>query len=169
MKKIILTCVILLLVAMTAVSAVLAHAPAGSERADAESETVYIDSEEAFLRYVMNGVLDGSKNYVLTTDIYLDRYYLDRDVRSEGFDFNGALDGRGHAIIGLKEALFGTLFESAVVKNLNLIGVDIVANQNAAPLAMVNFGTITNVSVTGNVSGYNASGIVVSNFGTISD
>ena len=169
MKKIILTCVILLLVAMTAVSAVLAHAPASSERADAESETVYIDSEEAFLRYVMNGVLDDSKNYVLTTDIYLDRYYLDRDVRSEGFDFNGALDGRGHAIIGLKEALFGTLFESAVVKNLNLIGVDIVANQNAAPLAMVNFGTITNVSVTGNVSGYNASGIVVSNFGTISD
>ena len=119
------------------------------------------------------GATEG-KTYVLTTDIYLSRYYAaGGSGLSRGAVFEGTLDGRGHAIVGVRisdgnvqNAFFKEISPSATVKNLKLIDAE-VSGSDVAALTVFNYGVVENVSVTGAVNGLTAAGIAVYNFGAI--
>ena len=97
----------------------------------------------------------------------------------------GSFDGRGHTIRNFNAHLemdqeggylFGQLFTTneimAEIKNLNLDNFQIRTNSIFGTAALVgsNSGKITNVHVTGNISGQDlVGGIVANNFGTILD
>lgn len=142
-------------------------------------ETVYISSESDFINFMLacsSGVTDGN-SYVLTSDIYLARYYAGGGNLSLGKDavLGGSLDGRGHAIVGLtiggtngQSAFFKEISPSGSVKNLILADVS-ASGSDVAALAVYNFGTVTDVRVEGELSGDTAAGIAVFNFGTIED
>ena len=137
-----------------------------------ESNLYYIDSEADFMDFIESGRF-SVHTYILLTDIYLDRLYDGGGklgTRTDGAEFKGVLDGREHAIVGLKEPLFDTIGSSAVVKNLQLIGVaqkesgDNITASTKYALAKTNNGTISNVQVTGDVQG---AGLVQTNNGSI--
>ena len=142
-------------------------------------ETVYISSESDFINFMLacsSGVTDGN-SYVLTSDIYLARYYAGGGNLSLGKDavLGGSLDGRGHAIVGVRisdgnvrNAFFKEISPSATVKNLKLIDAE-VSGSDVAVLTVFNYGVVENVSVTGAVNGLTAAGIAVYNFGAIRD
>lgn len=140
--------------------------------------TEFISSESDFVDFIVDcgiGATEG-KTYVLTTDIYLSRYYAaGGSGLSRGAVFEGTLDGRGHAIVGVRisdgnvqNAFFKEISPSATVKNLKLIDAE-VSGSDVAALAVFNYGTVENVSVTGAVNGLTAAGIAVYNFGAIRD
>ena len=128
--------------------------------------TEFISSESDF----------EGKTYVLTTDIYLSRYYAaGGGSLGRGAVFEGTLDGRGHAIVGVRisdgnvrNAFFKEISPSATVKNLKLIDAE-VSGSDVAVLTVFNYGVVENVSVTGAVNGLTAAGIAVYNFGAIRD
>lgn len=108
------------------------------------------------------------------------------NINNIGYNFNGgyaaggngALYGsyyvgnNGNYIIGLKKPLFISIGSGATINNVAIIDADITtANTSAAPLAVVNFGTINNCFAEGNVtgtgSGTYAAGLVASNASSI--
>lgn len=138
--------------------------------------TEFISSESDFVDFIVDcgiGATEG-KTYVLTTDIYLSRYYAaGGGSLGRGAVFEGTLDGRGHAIVGVRisdgnvrNAFFKEISPSATVKNLKLIDAE-VSGSDVAALAVFNYGVVENVSVTGAVNGLTAAGIAVYNFGAI--
>ncbi len=140
--------------------------------------TEFISSESDFVDFIVDcgiGATEG-KTYVLTTDIYLSRYYAaGGSGLSRGAVFEGTLDGRGHAIVGVRisdgnvqNAFFKEISPSATVKNLKLIDAE-VNGTDVAVLTVFNYGVVENVSVTGAVNGLTAAGIAVYNFGAIRD
>ena len=141
--------------------------------------TEFISSESDFVDFIVDcgiGATEG-KTYVLTTDIYLSRYYAaGGGSLGRGAVFEGTLDGRGHAIVGVRisdgnvqNAFFKEISPSATVKNLKLIDAE-VSGSDVAALTVFNYGVVENVSVTGTVKGYyTAAGIAVYNFGAIRD
>ena len=97
--------------------------------------TEFISSESDFVDFIVDcgiGATEG-KTYVLTTDIYLSRYYAaGGSGLSRGAVFEGTLDGRGHAIVGVRisdgnvqNAFFKEISPSATVKNLKLIDAEV--------------------------------------------
>ena len=167
------------LVLLTASLAYFSYASAGAYAADgtsAEAATEYISSESDFMNFIVDcgiGATKG-KTYILTTDIYLTRYYAaGGGSLGRGAVFEGTLDGRGHAIVGVgisdgnvQNAFFKEISPSATVKDLKFIDAE-VSGSDVATLAIYNYGSIENVSVTGTVKGLTAAGIAVFNFGAI--
>lgn len=140
--------------------------------------TEFISSESDFVDFIVDcgiGATEG-KTYVLTTDIYLSRYYAaGGGSLGRGAVFEGTLDGRGHAIVGVRisdgnvqNAFFKEISPSATVKDLKFIDAE-VNGSDVAALAVFNYGVVENVSVTGAVNGLTAAGIAVYNFGAIRD
>ncbi len=92
-------------------------------------------------------------------------------------NFTGVFDGQGQTIANLTIApndtttqnigLFGTIGSNGVVRNLNLANVSVTANpmimvpQWVGTLAGTNAGTISNVSVAGQINGTGAPAVVI--------
>lgn len=122
----------------------------------------------------ISGNLAG--NYVLGADI--DASGTSSWNSGEGFSpigddsgnrFTGVFDGLGHTISVLTinrpiqndVGLFGAIDTGSVVRNLGLIGGSVKGLDNVGVLAGDNFGSITNVYVTGSVSGEDGIGGLV--------
>lgn len=131
--------------------------------------------------YGLQGALamSSGNSYVLANDIDAAgtaAWTTNGGFRSRG-TYTGVFDGGSHTISGLTErsgqGLFGTIGPGATVKNLNLANVRITTDlSEAGAVAARNQGTISNVSVSGNVSGTShagiiAGGLVATNVGTI--
>ncbi len=177
MKKLLLTLVFVLLIVAVGAHATLGwdNTPATAEEVTATDNYIFIETEADFLDFMTIGRYTATENdvYVLTSDIYLDRLYAGGGklgtTSNSGATFNGTFDGRGHAIVGLKEPLFDIIGESGVVDDLLLIGVEgkegSILNSNPKyALAYLNKGTIKYVHMTGEVE-YSA--FVGTNSGTI--
>jgi filamentous hemagglutinin family protein len=76
--------------------------------------------------------------------------------------FTGSLDGKGYSISNLYIeqsnsssyiGLFGGLYTGAIVQNLNLIDVDIKGGSYVGAVVGTNMGTVSNVSVSGTITG----------------
>ena len=112
---------------------------------------------------------DLSLNCTLTENINM----MDKEWTPIGNSFqtyNGTFDGQGYSITGLKApSLFGGIGESATVKNLQLVDVELYESGGAtAGIVVNNYGTIMACSMTGEISAYSyTNGIANFNLGTI--
>lgn len=137
---------------------------------------------------VDGGTTDYSaSNYVLVNDIDGDgttNWRFDNEFSFDGFrtlgDFSGEFDGDGYAINDMTIFNFGdiALFESLTsdgeIRDLTFNNLT-VSGYNAAGLVLDNAGTITDVTVAGNIGGFGpgpvpvqVGGIAANNSGTIS-
>lgn len=165
----------ILILALLAVACAVACSSvfAPSRTACAADDVIYISSESDFVNFYTTCAvtLSGGKKYVLTTDIYLGRYFDSIGEMPEELPFAGELDGNGHAIVGYTgtHSFFGSISSGAVVKNLKFIGANVTANVDDGIFVKYNYGTIQSLTVTGSASGTSIVGIAEYNYGTISD
>ncbi len=170
MKKSFLVVILSLLIVATGVCTLYGW---NNSTTYAEGETVvhYIETEQDFLDFLSfrGGAKEGEK-YILTSDLYLSRFYdSGYQIKRNEESFKGIFEGRGHAIVGLRESLFSTIGETGVVNNLQLLDVKIEDVVVACALAQTNNGSVSNVSMVGSLSGNATAGLVANNYGTISN
>lgn len=108
------------------------------------------------------------------------------NINNVGYNFNGGyssggsgvlygsyyVGNNGNYIIGLTKPLFLSIGTGATIKNVAIIDADILTNgTSAAPLAVINYGTIQNCFAEGNVTatgnGAYAAGLVATNASSI--
>ncbi len=176
MKKFALSLLLVLIVAALGVATVFAFDYPSFE-VNAETETFVIETEEDFLSLYAKGVADKDNgttnlnvNVELATDIYLSRYYAggSTTLNTSSLSIAGTFNGRGHAIVGLKNTLFASITATGSVKNLRLVGVDFSSSVTATPLTLSNAGTIDGVEVSGSIEATNIiAGLVGTNSGNI--
>ena len=151
------------------------------ESGDGESGTAedlgyFIQDDGSYTVYTANGLLawneaaqsDYTLNCTLTADINL----TGKEWTPVGMSINysGTFDGQGHTITGLNaSSLFGGIGESATVKNLQLVDVELYESSGGtAGIVANNYGQVIACSMTGEISAYSfTSGIANSNLGTI--
>ena len=156
-------------------------ADGGSESGEAEDlGYIYDSNTKTYTVYNADGLLawneasqkDESINCTLTADIDL----TGRDWTRIGTwpGYSGVFNGQGHRITGLNFSaetteLFGLLNERGVIKNLQLIDVNLYGNSgSAAGIVEQNHGQIIACSVTGKISAYGRTcGIADLNYGRI--
>ena len=141
---------------------------------------IYDTTTNTYTVYNADGLLvwneaaqkDESINCTLTADIDLTGKEWTRIGIWPGY--SGVFNGQGHRITGLNFSatsteLFGVLSERGVIKNLQLIDVNLYGNSGgAAGIVSQNNGQIIACSVTGNISAYDKTcGIASSNLGSI--
>ena len=139
-----------------------------------------IESNGSYTVYNADGLLawnkavqkDESINCTLTADIDLTGREWTRIGTWPGY--SGIFNGQGHRITGLNFSaatteLFGLLNERGVIKNLQLIDVNLYGNSgSAAGIVEQNNGQIIACSVTGKISAYGRTcGIADLNYGRI--
>ena len=152
----------------------------GGESGAAEDLGYSIQNDGSYMVYNADGLLawnkaaqkDESINCTLTADIDLTGKDWTRIGTWPGY--SGVFNGQGHRITGLNFSaatteLFGLLNERGVIKNLQLIDVNLYGNSgSAAGIVEQNNGQIIACSVTGKISAYGrTSGIAYSNYGDI--
>jgi len=111
----------------------------------------------------------------LTSNFKLTNDFTQITATTSGSTFSGTIDGNGKTITGLmltsitdKSGLFAELGESASIKNLILKNVNVSGQNNTAALTGVNRGSVSNVTVSGTVSGgLFVGGISGNNYGSI--
>ena len=84
--------------------------------------------------------------------------------------YNGTFDGQGYSITGLNaSSLFGGIGESATVKNLQLVDVELYESSGGtAGIVTNNYGQVIACSVTGNINAFSTvGGIANANQGSI--
>ena len=156
-------------------------ADGGSESGEAEDLGYSIQNDGSYTVYNADGLLawnkavqkDESINCTLTADIDLTGREWTRIGTWPGY--SGIFNGQGHRITGLNFSaatteLFGLLNERGVIKNLQLIDVNLYGNSgSAAGIVGRNHGQIIACSVTGKISAsYGGTcGIAESNYGDI--
>ena len=155
-------------------------ADGGSESGEAEDLGYSIQNDGSYTVYNADGLLawnkavqkDESINCTLTADIDLTGREWTRIGTWPGY--SGIFNGQGHRITGLNFSaatteLFGLLNERGVIKNLQLIDVNLYGNSgSAAGIVEQNNGQIIACSVTGKISAYGRTcGIAESNYGDI--
>ena len=156
-------------------------ADGGSESGEAEDLGYSIQNDGSYTVYNADGLLawnkavqkDESINCTLTADIDLTGREWTRIGTWPGY--SGVFNGQGHRITGLNFSaetteLFGLLNERGVIKNLQLIDVNLYGNSgSAAGIVGRNHGQIIACSVTGKISAsYGGTcGIAESNYGDI--
>ena len=155
-------------------------ADGGGESGEAEDLGYSIQNDGSYTVYNADGLLawnkavqkDESINCTLTADIDLTGREWTRIGTWPGY--SGIFNGQGHRITGLNFSaatteLFGLLNERGVIKNLQLIDVNLYGNSgSAAGIVEQNNGQIIACSVTGKISAYGrTSGIAYSNYGDI--
>ena len=152
----------------------------GGESGAAEDLGYSIQNDGSYMVYNAKGLLawnkavqkDESINCTLTADIDLTGKNWTRIGTWPGY--SGIFNGQGHRITGLNFSaatteLFGLLNERGVIKNLQLIDVNLYGNSgSAAGIAEQNNGQIIACSVTGKISAYGRTcGIADLNYGRI--
>ena len=155
-------------------------ADGGGESGEAEDLGYSIQNDGSYMVYNADGLLawnkaaqkDESINCTLTADIDL----TGRDWTRIGTwpGYSGVFNGQGHRITGLNFSaatteLFGLLNERGVIKNLQLIDVNLYGSSgHAAGIVEENNGQIIACSVTGKISAYGRTcGIADLNYGSI--
>ena len=155
-------------------------ADGGGESGEAEDLGYSIQNDGSYMVYNADGLLawnkaaqkDESINCTLTADIDLTGREWTRIGTWPGY--SGIFNGQGHRITGLNFSaatteLFGLLNERGVIKNLQLIDVNLYGNNgSAAGIVDQNNGQIIACSVTGKISAYGRTcGIADLNYGSI--
>ena len=155
-------------------------ADGGSESGEAEDLGYSIQNDGSYTVYNADGLLawnkavqkDESINCILTADIDLTGREWTRIGTWPGY--SGVFNGQGHRITGLNFSaatteLFGLLNLRGVIKNLQLIDVNLYgSNGSAAGIVEQNNGQIIACSVTGKISAYGRTcGIADLNYGRI--
>ena len=155
-------------------------ADGGGESGEAEDLGYSIQNDGSYMVYNAKGLLawnkavqkDESINCTLTADIDLTGKDWTRIGTWPGY--SGVFNGQGHRIKGLNFSaatteLFGLLNHRGVIKNLQLIDVNLYgSNGSAAGIVDQNEGQIIACSVTGNISAYGRTcGIADLNYGSI--
>ena len=155
-------------------------ADGGSESGEAEDLGYSIQNDGSYTVYNADGLLawnkavqkDESINCTLTADIDLTGREWTRIGTWPGY--SGIFNGQGHRITGLNFSaatteLFGLLNVRGVIKNLQLIDVNLYgSNGSAAGIVDQNNGQIIACSVTGKISAYGRTcGIADLNYGRI--
>ena len=152
----------------------------GGESGEAEDLGYSIQDDGSYMVYNADGLLawnkaaqkDESINCTLTADIDMTGREWTRLETWPGY--SGVFNGQGHRITGLNISaetteLFKLLNQSGVIKNLQLIDVNLYGSSgHAAGIVEQNEGKIIACSVTGEISAYGrTSGIAYSNYGDI--
>ena len=152
----------------------------GGESGAAEDLGYSIQNDGSYMVYNADGLLawnkaaqkDESINCTLTADIDLTGKEWTQIGTWPGY--SGVFNGQGHRIKGLNFSaasteLFGLLNHRGVIKNLQLIDVNLYgSNGSAAGIVDQNEGQIIACSVTGNISAYGRTcGIADLNYGSI--
>lgn len=152
----------------------------GGESGAAEDLGYSIQNDGSYMVYNAKGLLawnkavqkDESINCTLTADIDLTGKEWTQIGTWPGY--SGVFNGQGHRIKGLNFSaatteLFGLLNHRGVIKNLQLIDVNLYgSNGSAAGIVDQNEGQIIACSVTGNISAYGRTcGIADLNYGSI--
>lgn len=155
-------------------------ADGGGESGEAEDLGYSIQDDGSYMVYNADGLLawnkaaqkDESINCTLTADIDLTGKEWTRIGIWPGY--SGIFNGQGHRITGLNISaetteLFGRLNKRGVIKNLQLIDVNLYdSSGHAAGIVEQNEGKIIACSVTGKISAYGRTcGIAYSNYGDI--
>ena len=155
-------------------------ADGGSESGEAEDLGYSIQNDGSYTVYNADGLLawnkavqkDESINCTLTADIDLTGREWTRIGTWPGY--SGVFNGQGHRITGLNFSaatteLFGLLNVRGVIKNLQLIDVNLYGSRgSAAGIVEQNEGQIIACSVTGKISAYGRTcGIADLNYGRI--
>ncbi len=155
-------------------------ADGGGESGEAEDLGYSIQNDGSYMVYNAKGLLawnkavqkDESINCTLTADIDLTGKDWTRIGTWPGY--SGVFNGQGHRITGLNFSaatteLFGLLNLRGVIKNLQLIDVNLYgSNGSAAGIVEQNNGQIIACSVTGKISAYDRTcGIADLNYGSI--
>ena len=155
-------------------------ADGGGESGEAEDLGYSIQDDGSYMVYNADGLLawnkaaqkDESINCTLTADIDLTGKDWTRIGTWPGY--SGVFNGQGHRITGLNFSaatteLFGLLNERGVIKNLQLIDVNLYGSSgHAAGIVEENNGQIIACSVTGKISAYGrTSSIADLNYGSI--
>ena len=150
----------------------------GGESGAAEDLGYSIQNDGSYMVYNAKGLLawnkavqkDESINCTLTADIDLTGREWTRIGTWPGY--SGVFNGQGHRITGLNFSaatteLFGLLNERGVIKNLQLIDVNLYGNSgSAAGIVEQNNGQIIACSVTGKLT-VHSGGIANANYGDI--
>ena len=152
----------------------------GGETGEAEDLGYSIQDDGSYMVYNADGLLawnkaaqkDESINCTLTADIDMTGREWTRLGTWPGY--SGIFNGQGYRITGLNFSaettkLFGLLNGRGVIKNLQLIDVNLYGSSGpAAGIVEQNKGKIIACSVTGKISAYGrTSGIAYSNYGDI--
>ena len=153
----------------------------GGESGEAEDLGYSIQDDGSYMVYNADGLLawnkaaqkDESINCTLTADIDLTgKEWTQVGTWPPGY--SGIFNGQGHRITGLNFSaatteLFGLLNERGVIKNLQLIDVNLYGSSgHAAGIVEENNGQIIACSVTGKISAYGrTSSIADLNYGSI--
>lgn len=139
---------------------------------DSNTNTYTVYNADGLLAWNEASQKDESINCTLTADIDLTGKDWTRIGTWPGY--SGIFNGQGHRITGLNFSaatteLFGLLNERGVIKNLQLIDVNLYgSNGSAAGIVDQNEGQIIACSVTGNISAYGRTcGIADLNYGSI--
>ena len=155
-------------------------ADGGGESGEAEDLGYSIQNDGSYMVYNADGLLawnkavqkDESINCTLTADIDLTGREWTRIGTWPGY--SGIFNGQGHRITGLNFSaatteLFGLLNVRGVIKNLQLIDVNLYGSSgSAAGIVEQNEGQIIACSVTGKISAYGRTcGIADLNYGRI--
>ena len=156
-------------------------ADGGGESGEAEDLGYSIQDDGSYMVYNADGLLawnkaaqkDESINCTLTADIDLTgKEWTQVGTWPPGY--SGIFNGQGHRITGLNFSaatteLFGLLNERGVIKNLQLIDVNLYGSSgSAAGIVEQNDGQIIACSVTGKISAYGRTcGIADLNYGSI--
>ena len=155
-------------------------ADGGGESGEAEDLGYSIQDDGSYMVYNADGLLawnkaaqkDESINCTLTADIDMTGREWTRLGTWPGY--SGIFNGQGYRITGLNFSaettkLFGLLNGRGVIKNLQLIDVNLYGSSGpAAGIVEQNEGKIIACSVTGKISAYGrTSGIAYSNYGDI--
>ena len=155
-------------------------ADGGGESGEAEDLGYSIQDDGSYMVYNADGLLawnkaaqkDESINCTLTADIDMTGREWTRLGTWPGY--SGIFNGQGYRITGLNFSaatteLFGLLNLRGVIKNLQLIDVNLYGSSGpAAGIVEQNEGKIIACSVTGKISAYGkTSGIAYSNYGDI--
>lgn len=149
----------------------------GSESGTAEDLGYFIQDDGSYTVYTANGLLawneavqsDLSLNCTLTEDINMTGKEW-TPIGNSFQTYNGTFDGQGYSITGLNaSSLFGGIGESATVKNLQLVDVELYESSGGtAGIVTNNYGQVIACSVTGNINAFSTvGGIANANQGSI--
>lgn len=149
----------------------------GGENGTAEDLGYFIQDDGSYTVYTANGLLawneavqsDLSLNCTLTEDINMTGKEW-TPIGNSFQTYNGTFDGQGYSITGLNaSSLFGGIGESATVKNLQLVDVELYESSGGtAGIVTNNYGQVIACSVTGKIDAFSAvSGIAYANQGSI--
>ena len=136
---------------------------------NADTHTYSVYTPNGLTEWAKAAQNDPSLNCTLTEDINM----VDKNWTPIGNSFqtyNGTFDGQGYSITGLNApSLFGGTGESATVKNLQLVDVELYeSGGGTAGIVINNYGQVIACSVTGKIDAFSAvSGIAYANQGSI--